>query len=245
MIFFMSKMEKMSQTFTVKKLGGKIGTVEVELTATFSDLALKVAEFYETRDLCIMMTGVVVSYELDYSTPIQTVVDTYGDTVYCLIASLCHNKQKLGSLARMLPPPIPKVEPLPQTVNEKLPSECSICLNNFEPTPDSTTKCCNNKSMCFNCLMTTQSCSFCRSTSHLSQIEIFIKTQQGKIIVIYIKPNETIWSLKTKIYEKEGIPEEQQRMIWKGKQLEDGNTLYDYQIQPKSMLHLVARLRGC
>ena len=93
--------------------------------------------------------------------------------------------------------------------------------------------------------MTTQSCSFCRSTSHLSQIEIFIKTQQGKIIVIYIKPNETIWSLKTKIYEKEGIPEEQQRMIWKGKQLEDGNTLYDYQIQPKSMLHLVARLRGC
>jgi ubiquitin len=75
-------------------------------------------------------------------------------------------------------------------------------------------------------------------------MQIFVKTLTGRTISLLVEEDESIRVVKEKLKDKEGVPVDEQRLIYGGHELKEDRTLKDYGIGREATLHFVLRLPG-
>ena len=76
-------------------------------------------------------------------------------------------------------------------------------------------------------------------------MQIFVVNQIGKTLTLEVERDELVEQIKEKIKDKAGVPTDQQRLVFKGKELEEGKSLADYNVSKENTVHLLIRLKGC
>uniref|UniRef100_UPI00398F244B polyubiquitin-like n=1 Tax=Pristiophorus japonicus TaxID=55135 RepID=UPI00398F244B len=76
------------------------------------------------------------------------------------------------------------------------------------------------------------------------RMQIFLRNEKGKISTHEVLPSESVQAFRARVQRQEGVPPNQQRLMYEGKQLEDGQLLSDYNIQSQGTIFLLLRLRG-